>query len=293
MPWIHVSTRRRPAETLAALAPVLLLASCGSPQRDRPAAEASLKEARRLLSANNPIEAARAADEAAARDPLWPEPHKFKADVLNRSSHFRQAYQELVAAYRLAPNDVSSALAVLAVPGYAPASEREPIARKAASDAPENPMTHYNLGLILQSEGPAHYVEAMAALEKARALAPDALPVLIEEGKLRSIQGDQQAALDLLNHAASELNDEVREGRMTQDKLEEWLQLERSTFFCMTQAYQRKGDHAHARKAAAIAARLGSTTATLRNLKDRSAARPDDIETKQRLKSLLETGRSD
>jgi len=284
-------TRRRAVPVVFLV--VLAACSCNSPSRGRAPAQAKLDEARRLFTAKRDRDAIKAADEAAAYDPKWPEPHKFKADVLNHSSHFRQAFEELMVAYRLDPEDVQAALAVLGSPGYAPAAELEPIARKAVSGAPDNPLTNYYLGLTLEGCGPSRYAEAMESLQKARQLGPDAILPMIEVGKLSCMVGDETASIGALEKAVARLNEEIKQGDMSPDKLEDWLQLQRSAFFWLSQAYRRKGDAALADKAAAVAARLSATTATLRTLKDRAAARPDDQDTKRRLKSLLETGHSD
>ncbi len=301
MAWIHASIPQSGTETrcrwrrrytaLALILVVPLTLSCGTAGQRHAQAQAKLEEARRLFAANRAGDAIKAADDAQAADPKWPDPHKFKAEVLTHSSHFRQAYDELLAAYRLNPDDLQAAIAVLSAPGYPPAADQEPIARKAVAEAPDNSMTHFYLALALEAGGPAHYTEAMTSLKQARQLAPDAIQPMIETGKLSSMQGDQTTAVELLQKAISGLGDEMQHGHVSPDKLEDWLQLQRSAFFWMSQAYRRKGDARTADKAAAVAARLSATTAMLRTLKDRAAARPDDLDTQRKLKSLLETGR--
>jgi hypothetical protein len=82
-------------------------------------------------------------------------------------------------------------------------------------------------------------------------------------------------------------------GNPTQQMLEEWLDLQTKACFWLNQAYRRKGDHVRAAKVARIAARLSETSAALRILKDRAAARPNDQETRRRLQTLITTGRLD
>jgi tetratricopeptide (TPR) repeat protein len=267
--------------------------SCSSQPQGREAARAKLDEAQRLMADNRVTDALKAADAAAACDPAWPEPHRFKASVYKRSSHFRQAYEALLAAYRLAPTDAQAALEVLASSGYAPASELVPIARTAVAGAPGNPMTHYYLGLQLEASGPEHYREAMECYRQSLTLAPDAIHPMIAAGRLSSIQGDQAGAVALLERAVARLNAGMGQEQPTQERLEEWLQLQTKAVFWLNQAYRRKGDQVRAAKVARIAARLSETNAALRMLKDRAAARPDDLETRRRLQTLIATGRLD
>jgi tetratricopeptide (TPR) repeat protein len=291
MLWIHVSGRKSRAWALLVFA--FLAVSCSNQQQGRTAAREKLDEAQRLLADNHAAEALKAADAAVVYDPTWPEPHRFKADVYKRSSHFRQAYEELAAAYRLAPTDVQAALAVLEVPGYVPASELAPIARAAVAGAPDNPMAHYYLGLQLEASGSEHYPEAMECYRQSLKLAPDAILPLIASGRLSSIQGDQAGAVALLERAVALLNAGRGQEPPTQQRLEGWLELQTKAFFWLNQAYRRKGDQSRASKVARIAARLSETKATLRMLKDRTAARPDDQETRRRLQALIATGRLD
>jgi tetratricopeptide (TPR) repeat protein len=287
---IHVSNRK--GRIWALLLVTFLAFSCSNPQ-GRTAATEKLDEAKRLLTQNRMEEALKAAEAAEAFDPTWTEPHRFKADVYKRSSHFRQAYEELLAAYRFAPNDPQAALAVLSSSGYAPPSELIPIARAAVAGAPDNPLTHYYLGLQLEASGPEHYAEAMECYRQSLKIAPEALLPTIAAGRLSSMRGDQAGAVALLERAITRLNAGMGQGNPTQQMLEEWLDLQTRAFFWLNQAYRRKGDKVRAEKIARIAARLSETKATLRMLKDRAAARPDDLETRRRLQTLITTGRLD
>lgn len=291
MRWINVSGWRSRAWALLLVA--TLTVSCSNQQRDRAAAQEKLDEAQRLMAKNRAEEALKAADAAAVRDPTWTEPYRFKANVYKRSSHFRLAYEAHLAAYRLAPTDAQAAIEVLASSGYAPASELLPIARAAVAGAPDNPMAHYYLGLQLEASGPEHYAEAMECYRQSLKIAPEAILPTIAAGRLSSIQGDQAGAVTLLERAVARLNAGMGQEQPTQQMLEEWLQLQTKAVFWLNQAYRRKGDHGRAAKLARIAARLSETNAALRMLKDRAAARPNDLETRRRLQTLIATGRLD
>jgi len=248
-----------------------------------------IQEASRLFREQRVDEALAALEKAKRSDPTSARPYLLKAELLMRSAHYREAYEEVAAAYRIAPNDPEATLTLLRMMrGFFPAAEVEKLARKAIAQAPNSGEAYYHLGLAIASTvDPKRYPEAMQAFKRASELAPSSAVTLIEMGKLYSQMGDNDRAEAMLKHAGRLLDMQRARGALPASRLEEWLRQRRAAAFWRAQVYRRMGRAEESRAATAEADRWSAQGQELRMLRDRAAASPPDLKARARLLEIL------
>ena len=286
-------TRWRCCAFAAAL--TLALAGCGPAPPvpgDSPAAAQLTMEAQQLASMGRVNEAMARLAEAKRADPRATAPYLAQAQLLERSAHGREAFEQLAAAHAVAPQDAGVTLALLReMPPSYPAAEKEALARQAVAQAPASGEAHYLLAqAVVERADPPRYSEALREFEEASRLAPGSAVTLIDKARLYSRMGDDRRASATLGLAAYILEQQPVHGPVPIQALEEWLKQRRAAAFWLAQAAQRLGRAADVRARQAEAARLSEAAAELRRLKDRAGAVPPDPAARARLAHIEHRG---
>jgi tetratricopeptide (TPR) repeat protein len=245
-----------------------------------------VEEARDLFRQKQVAQALAVLEKAKKADPKSPYPYAARAELLARGFHYRQAYEELCAARRIAPRDHRLLMTLLAyTPPHVPAKDMEQVAREAVALQPSDSQAYYYLGqAIANSNDPARYGEAMKAFETAVRLAPTEPRIQVEMGKLHSVMGDHLRSVALLENAWQLMKMQQGSGP---EPVPSDLDKRTSVAFWLAQEYRRAGKITESKRMGAEAARLSALLQEVTTLRDRAAANPPDLAAQARLQALL------
>lgn len=245
------------ALVVAALTAAALVGSriAGPPKSNPASADSSLNEGMEHARAGRIGEALKALDRAKRVDPKAVRPRLVRAQLLAASTRFRDAYDEMVEADRIAPNDHEVTMQLLRyIPPYLPPTEAEKVARKAVAQVPEDSEAWYRLGSVIAQDGRSERLpEALKALEESNRLAPMQPLTLVEMGKIHVKLRDSLRAVAELRAAWEILDRTLKSGRQPPEAL---LEYRRTTAFWLAQAYDLAGQREESQQMVRILARL-------------------------------------
>jgi tetratricopeptide (TPR) repeat protein len=225
------------------------------PKADRVHAERLLSEAQELFAQKRTQEALEALSKAKEADPSWAQPLLIRAKLLQRVGRYREGWEELQVARRLAPSSPEIVLTLLRnAPPTVPAAEMEALARKAVELMPDSAEVYYYLGYAISLHAnPKRYPEAVQAYQRAIQLQPEQILTYLELGRLYHVMGNSQRSIAALE-GAWEVS-ETHWQRLGNEPLE-LVRTRRDIAFWLAQAYQQAGRTASYRKMAALATSL-------------------------------------